>query len=231
MHPQFHEACELVRNHGFPLIVTTNGSQLSDSLKEAAIDQLNISLLSLSEEEFLKKNNVQLSYEKYLDSTVSFLKSPPSYETNVYLFGNKSVYHPEYDDYYDLTIPDNQKRIQKFVHKINSEVSLPYPLPETLEINDSVSLVRKRFTNWSHVTIPEHFKLNEAKSIPFCANYLHTINILANGEVLPCCADYDGVLSLGNIHRESLAELLAKKTGVKDLACNEFCRKCKGEVS
>ena len=41
-----------------------------------------------------------------------------------------------------------------------------------------------------------------------CLGLRHHFAILCSGEVVPCCADYDGNLSIGNINRKPLADIL-----------------------
>jgi len=59
------------------------------------------------------------------------------------------------------------------------------------------------------------------------------IGILANGTVVPCCLDGEGVINLGNLHDTPLKEVLStNKTqaiieGFKNhKAVEELCRKC-----
>ncbi|OIO00139.1 MAG: hypothetical protein AUJ51_11050 [Elusimicrobia bacterium CG1_02_56_21] len=41
-----------------------------------------------------------------------------------------------------------------------------------------------------------------------CLGLRHHFGILSDGRVVPCCADYDGALALGNINKKPLAEIL-----------------------
>ncbi len=42
-----------------------------------------------------------------------------------------------------------------------------------------------------------------------CLGLRHHFGILSDGRVVPCCADFDGALALGNINEKPLAEILA----------------------
>jgi len=59
------------------------------------------------------------------------------------------------------------------------------------------------------------------------------IGILADGTVVPCCLDGEGVINLGNLHDTALADILNASRaqnmieGFKqDKAVEELCRKC-----
>ena len=42
-----------------------------------------------------------------------------------------------------------------------------------------------------------------------CLGLRHHFGVLSDGRVVPCCADFDGALALGNINERPLAEILA----------------------
>ena len=60
------------------------------------------------------------------------------------------------------------------------------------------------------------------------------IAILANGDVVPCCLDGDGVMVLGNVYENSLKSILESKR-FNDInkgfnenkLVEELCQKCK----
>ncbi len=47
------------------------------------------------------------------------------------------------------------------------------------------------------------------KSKKSCLGLRHHFAVLSTGEVVPCCADYDGRLSIGNINEKPLADILS----------------------
>jgi len=67
----------------------------------------------------------------------------------------------------------------------------------------------------------------------FCYALRNQVGVHTDGTVVPCCLDADGVLSLGNLHREPLAEILATPRaraiydGFTDhRAAEALCRRC-----
>jgi radical SAM protein with 4Fe4S-binding SPASM domain len=66
-----------------------------------------------------------------------------------------------------------------------------------------------------------------------CYGLKSHIGILADGTVVPCCLDGEGVINLGNLHDRSLKEVLASERtiamteGFKEgRAIEELCKKC-----
>ena len=66
-----------------------------------------------------------------------------------------------------------------------------------------------------------------------CYGLKSHIGILADGSVVPCCLDGEGVINLGNLHERSLKDILASERatamieGFKEgKAVEELCKKC-----
>ena len=74
---------------------------------------------------------------------------------------------------------------------------------------------------------------NEGDSSVFCYGLSDHFGILVDGTVIPCCLDREGVINLGNIHEQSIEEILASERAKailsgfkKRCATEELCRKC-----
>ena len=66
-----------------------------------------------------------------------------------------------------------------------------------------------------------------------CKGCREQIAILANGDVVPCCLDSDGIMVLGNAFEKSFKEILnserclnIKKGFENNIAYEELCQKC-----
>ena len=77
-----------------------------------------------------------------------------------------------------------------------------------------------RAEHGSAVTLRENVYLNfgelfdwpgrgPGKNKKGCLGLRHHFAVLSTGEVVPCCADYDGQLSIGNINKKPLAAILS----------------------
>ena len=59
------------------------------------------------------------------------------------------------------------------------------------------------------------------------------IGILVNGDIVPCCLDYNGTITLGNILNDKIDDILKGKRAknmqenfLNNKKCEEFCRHC-----
>jgi radical SAM protein with 4Fe4S-binding SPASM domain len=66
-----------------------------------------------------------------------------------------------------------------------------------------------------------------------CQGLQSHIAILASGKVVPCCLDCDGIIELGDLHKESLESILSSERTVnmiegfkENKAVEELCQKC-----
>ncbi|MBQ3504507.1 MAG: SPASM domain-containing protein, partial [Oscillospiraceae bacterium] len=81
--------------------------------------------------------------------------------------------------------------------------------------------------DWPDLSAPEGTKQ------VFCYGLRDQIGILCDGTVVPCCLDHEGNLSLGNLHHQTLEEILesARAKAIYEgfqhhQASEELCRKC-----
>ena len=67
-----------------------------------------------------------------------------------------------------------------------------------------------------------------------CLGLRHHFGILSDGTVVPCCADYDGTMAMGNVFAAPLAEILNSKSALELRRSIEgkagnipaYCRNC-----
>lgn len=63
-----------------------------------------------------------------------------------------------------------------------------------------------------------------------CHEFSRGLTVLSDGRVVPCCNDYEGVLVLGDLNRDSLADVwnssLLQRLRVDDRLDNDLCRFC-----
>ncbi len=67
----------------------------------------------------------------------------------------------------------------------------------------------------------------------YCHGLSRQIGVLADGRVVPCCLDGEGVIHLGNLHETNLDKILSSKRAVSIIdgfangtAVEELCQKC-----
>lgn len=74
---------------------------------------------------------------------------------------------------------------------------------------DFVKLAEKVFLNFGGVFNWPGGACAAAKPKAGCLGLRHHFGVLSDGRVVPCCADYDGAMALGNIKERPLADILA----------------------
>jgi organic radical activating enzyme len=232
LHPQFGEACRLVRQHGFHLIVTTNGSRLNESMSQLPIDEMFVSFNTPTAEAYVLKHAKGLDFDAYVENLGRFLESVPMYDTYIYLFTENRRDYPGSQGMIDRHCPESARRLEDLIRRLKPGIIVPTPIPDYIELYSNVIVALKRFTLWANCNVPPHLYVEEAKSIPgsSCNYYKHHINVLASGDVTLCCGDYDGGMRIGNVKAEPLYDIFARKDPNIDLAQHEFCRRCKGTV-
>lgn len=97
--------------------------------------------------------------------------------------------------------------------------------------NAKIRLARKILLNFK--TSFEWKNMNADNRQKTCYGLREQIAILSNGEVVPCCIDYGGKISLGNVKDSSLDEILNSKMAmeikngfIKNLATHPHCISC-----
>lgn len=225
LHPEFARACQMVKDAGHRLIVTTNGSILNEEMHALPIDELYISLMTPTSSSFSLRDS-SMSFEDYILRIKEFVQKV-SYATTIYVMKEDLHLYP---DIKDVVSDMNKATMVNQIAKIFfPESKISFSDSSYVQIAPKVNIYIKPMGRWAQIESLEG-KIGEAKSIPFCSYYIHHINILQNGDVTFCCMDYDGKMALGNLKDGTLEEIYSKKLCGIDLNKYEYCRKCRGDI-
>ncbi|PKN23233.1 MAG: radical SAM protein [Deltaproteobacteria bacterium HGW-Deltaproteobacteria-3] len=221
LHPELDEILALCQEHALKINLTTNGTLLSQRrellLASPALRQVNISLHSFSEQD----GDPALS--GYLHGILSFIREAEA--TGLLISLRLWNLFPA-----NTTLPSPNETILK---ALEDNFELPEPLADRLTPGHGITLASKvflsqnpRFT-WPHAPAPD---LGDKGT---CRGLKNHIAILVDGTVVPCCLDAQADIPLGNIHAQSLAEILAgsrgeaMRTGFSQRRLTEsLCRRC-----
>jgi MoaA/NifB/PqqE/SkfB family radical SAM enzyme len=233
LHPQFGEACRMVKKAGYRLVVTTNGSRLNESVRELPIDELYVSFNTPTPEAYALKRGKGPSFDAYVDNLAAFIQSVPLFDTYLYFLTQNLRDYPGAVGFAEPESPAFARRLEDLLRRIRPGMRVPVPIPRQMELYSNVFVLLKPLTLWVNENLPPHLALAEATHIPgaSCSYYKHHLNIIASGEVTICCGDSDAALSLGNVQTEPLRTIYQRKRPDVDLARNALCRKCKGCVT
>ena len=210
-HPKLERFLTLAGEVGFKVILTTNGTllrrQQETLLSAPGLHKVNISLHAF------EANDLSVSFEEYLNDCFSFGKAAEGNKLVVYRLWNQG---------------GADERNQEILNAM--EGFFPKPWQEARRgtaIGNKVFLEYGDKFDWPDLTAPDG---GEAL---FCYGLRDQIGVLCDGTVVPCCLDHDGDISLGNLHSQTLAEILEtpRAKAIYDgfsrkKAMEPLCRRC-----
>lgn len=210
IHPQLPQFIQLAGKRGYKSIITTNGTLLHhrcDELLAAGVHKVNISLHSFEGDD-------DDAYARYIGNLADFAKRAANAGTIVvFRLWNKGFDHGKNDYALDVLkekIPGDwveNSRGLRIRNKMFIEMDDRFEWPDTQA---------------------------EVKGTKFyCYGLKNQFGILADGTVVPCCLDSDGIINLGNIFHEDLNEILHSKRATDILhgfqcgkATEDLCKRC-----
>lgn len=212
---------DLALKYGFEVELTTSGYYLAkhsvSTLFHPSVRQLNISLNAFN------KNSLTMSFEEYMKNVLHVsdekLKNHPKPFINLRLWNLDGELSEE---------SFNQEVFKIFEEHFGVKIDAPLldGKRESLRLASKILLHFDSYFEWPSLSA-NHF------SHGTCYGLKSHIAILADGRVVPCCLDGEGVIELGNLHQESLKEILNSKRAVaiqegfaRGEAIEELCQKC-----
>ena len=211
LHPHLSRFLEIAGEHGFKVILTTNGTLLKKQqeilLASPALHKVNISLHAF------EANDLSVPFEEYLHDCFAFGKAAEGQKLVVYRLWNNGG-------------ADALNR------QILATMEQFFPAPWTdnrqgKRIGERIFLEYGDKFDWPDLTAPE------GSERVFCYGLRDQIGVLCDGTVVPCCLDHEGDIALGNLHQEEMETILDTPRAraiyegfTKKEAAEELCRKC-----
>lgn len=215
-----HEFLDIAKKYNFTVELTTSGYFLSKhqakTLFHNAVRQLNISLNSFN------KNALKISFDEYMNHVLVVCKE--KIENYPKPFINLRLWN--LDDAY------SEESYNKLIFaKLNTCFDTAIDERTTQNVK-SIRLAPKVLLNFDNYFEWPSLSSTHKSHAP-CYGLSSHFGILADGRVVPCCLDGDGVMNLGNLHSESLESILTSQRaksiidGFKEgFAVEELCKKC-----
>lgn len=210
-HPLLEQFLQLAGEAGFKVILTTNGTLLERQtnvlLHSPALHKVNISLHAF------EANHLCVPFEEYIRRCFAFGQAVQGKKLVVYRLWN----HGGADEK-NASILEEMERF------------FPKPWKEErrgIRIGERIYLEYGDKFDWPDLSA------EDGGETVFCYGLRDQIGILCDGTVVPCCLDHDGDIALGNLHTESMEEILNSPRsqaiyqgfGVRK-ATEKLCRKC-----
>jgi radical SAM protein with 4Fe4S-binding SPASM domain len=216
------EYLDLAYEKGFEVELTTSGYYLGktpyETMFHKAVRQLNISLNAYN------KNDLNLSFDDYINATLRTCERKtrdyPKPFINLRLW-NFDESRSE-SDFNSLLF----ERLSAFFNVKLDLLEVYETRPKSIRLDSKVLLHFDSYFEWPSLN-------SKHDSDASCYGLKSHIGILADGTVVPCCLDGEGVINLGNLHDVSLSDALDSDRAQKILkgfsqnkAVEELCRKC-----
>ena len=211
LHPELGEFLSIAQSKGFRVILTTNGTLLRERkdelLSSPALHRVNISLQSF------EGSGSCGSIEEYIASVSDFAASAG--ETGVIC--SLRLWNEGGEN----------SRNKQILSLLEERFPTPWEdCTKNLRLAPRVFLEHGDKFDWPDLAAP-------VAEVSFCYGLRDHIGILSDGTVVPCCLDSEGSIPLGNIHSQSLEDILSYPRAKaiyegfsQRKVTEELCRRC-----
>ena len=185
LHPQLGEFLQMAASAGFRSVLTTNGTllnKLGHTLLQAEVWKISISLHSFEQ-------NDEESYRRYLSGVAEFADRAVKAGTIV----NFRLWNRGMDG-------GRNETALAFLRE--------YFCQPWTENTRGYRLQDKLFLEWGDRFVWPDMGNPSGTEAMTCYGLRDQFGILCDGTVVPCCLDSDGVMALGNVFSQPLAEIL-----------------------
>ena len=209
-HPQLPLFLQTAKRRGFKSVITTNGTLLhkhGQALIDAGVHKVSISVHSFEHGDHGK-------HEDYVNQIAEFAGKAADAGVIVCL----RLWNKGFDD-------GLNDRTEELLRKA---------LPGQWAVNSRGYRVRDRlFLEWGERFSWPDLAAPVYSDKVYCHGLLDQCGILCDGSVVPCCLDSEGAVTLGNIFKQDLDEILSSdraKAMAEGFRCRhateELCRRC-----
>lgn len=212
---------DVAHQMGMKVMITTSGFYLDEVRRSAlfhpSLRQINISLNSFN------KNSVARTFESYMKPILALcdekLQSQSDFFINLRLW-NLDEAHSESNFNEPLfSLLENHFNIDSIITQMNGD-------RQSIRLASKILLHFDRYFQWPSLE-------NEVVGDGYCHGLSKQIAILADGRVVPCCLDGEGIMTLGNLQVTNLGKILSTKRSCdiidgfsRGICSEELCQKC-----
>lgn len=214
---------DIAHRLNFSVMITTSGFYLDlprrSMLAHPCIKQVNVSLNSFN------KNSVSRSFKAYMENILALcdekLLQTREFFINLRLWNLDEACSEEMFNEELFALLENHFSLEEGM--IRDSMSGER---QSLRLASKILLHFDRYFQWPALT-------NEISGDGYCHGLSKQIAVLADGRVVPCCLDGEGIIELGNLHATNLGKILASQRAYsiidgfkKGKAVEELCQKC-----
>lgn len=198
LHPSINEFIDYASSN-FKINITTNGYLIKRIEDNKNIRQLNISLQSYTD-------NLKISLNEYLDNIFSSIEKLKKYTYISLRLWVKNNYTKEILEYLS----------KRYSREINLTKNGNITLEENVFLSNQEEFI------WPNINNEKVYKEGT------CYALKDHIGILADGTVIPCCLDGEGIINLGNIFKDDLKDIILSSRYQNMLGSFKNNKKCEG---
>lgn len=248
IHKHFDSAVKYADNLGLEIDLATNASNLNNERIEKLLliknVDIKISLRTLDEKVF-SEHSCNMNFKQYLANIKNLIikniqnNSPAKITLKVFkrtFYSRIFTRRLKYSKYIKL------KHLENLVKEISDELNIPTSFQAKnsfFSINERTEIFKNTFIRYDMLSIwdSEELKSNKYYNaiIGNCDGLRNHFVVLCNGDVIPCCRDYDGTIVLGNVTNQSLRDILLgdkakyiRSSLDKYRLPTTYCKRCKG---
>ncbi len=223
LHPRIDELLDIAHEKGIMVNLTTNGTLIHKAkhklLGKPALRQMNFSLHSFDGHEGSDNR------EGYLTQILSFVREAAQHRV-IFSF---RLWNLDEDNATNTVRSRNRETLSL----IEREFGLAYRIEEKVVPGSGVKLAERVYMNQDVEFDWPSLQAEEDDGVGFCHALRAQAAILVDGTVVPCCLDGEGVIKLGNVHRERFSDIVESERAnalydgfSRRQAVEELCRKC-----
>ncbi len=217
LHPEILGMISYIKSHGLMVKIHTNGTLLTKNLSEKLItseaDILSISFDGYNADTYnsIRKKS---DFQKTLEKVKGFLEIKKSLNSNKPFTIIQTLMMDEKE-----FSSDNREKFKKIF--------------DGLPVNRFSAISPIRWPG-QDMDIPGAPARNVSRKFHPCIDPWFTMNVLWNGDVVPCCGDFSGAYVMGNVadrplrniwNNDRMVSLRENLTGAKPLSVN-LCKNC-----
>ena len=214
---------DIAQSAGLKVMITTSGFYLDplrrETLFHPAIRQVNISLNSFN------KNSVARTFESYMKPILELcdekLTGKKDFFINLRLWNLDEVYSESHFNEQLFALLESHFSLEEGI--IASQISGER---QSIRLASKILLHFESYFVWPSLN-------NDVDSEGYCHGLSRQIAVLADGKIVPCCLDGEGIIDLGNLHTTNLGRILKSKRSstiqegfAKGICTEELCQKC-----
>ena len=209
-HPDLPLFLKMAGERGYKSVLTTNGTLLDkygDAILESGLHKVSLSVHSFEE-------GTEDSFLKYMKNLSDFAKKANEQGVIVVF----RLWNKGFDG------GRNELIVEYLKNNIHGDWT---------DNSKGMRIREKMFLEWGdRFQWPDKNADVQGDEV-FCYGLRDHFGILCDGTVVPCCLDSEGIINLGNVFNENIAEILASERA-KNMkygfdcrrATEELCRKC-----